>query len=585
MTADIYDPRLAEARGALARIRAGATAGDVETETLDCKEDPTRRSPDGALRPGATEDDDAARFFAPEAACLANHEGGALVVGVDDKAAGPAALIGTALDAGWLRHRIRELTSPPLSVGVHEVSSDGTRVLVLVIPRNGGSEPHSAVVSKNRGRRTPRRIGTSCYDMETVKDLVEWSQERRGFDWSAAPSGISTDDARPTAIEALRDFLRESGEPNRVELAEATTTDLLRRLQLLRDDGTLNRAGALLLCPGTSPRLQYLRRRAPGLPSRIHKDVSAGGLAEELRHVLQTVDVVNRRVTLPSGNARGVVQAIPPTAVREALVNAVMHRDWEIPEPIVVDHASDEIMIFSPGDLFGGLTVDTLLTAPSRTRNRTLGDALRSLRLAEREGTGVDRMYVDMIRLGHRPPDFVERDGGVRVVLQGGEPLPEVLRMHASLPHDLRESPRMAVALDLLRRHVSITADELGEAAQEPGTELLPFLKRGEDAGILIRTAHPRSVGVPAWRLADAVRDQLGDTLPYVGRPAAESIQLIADVAWELGEVRNRDVQDLLNVNSVRASELLKQAEKAGLIALHPDAKPRGRSVRYIPSR
>ena len=105
-----------------------------------------------------------------------------------------------------------------------------------------------------------------------------------------------------------------------------------------------------------------------------------------------------------------MIHALPPEAIREVIVNAVMHRDWERPDPIVVDHADDQLVVFSPGAFVGGVTAQTVLTTASRTRNRLLGDALRSLRLAEREGTGVDRMYVEMIRLGHLPPTFHERD-------------------------------------------------------------------------------------------------------------------------------------------------------------------------------
>jgi len=73
-----------------------------------------------------------------------------------------------------------------------------------------------------------------------------------------------------------------------------------------------------------------------------------------------------------------------------ALVNAVAHRDYRHPEPVVVEHSPSRLVVTSPGDLVFGVTEDNLLTHVSKPRNRCLIEALRVLRLAERAGTGVD---------------------------------------------------------------------------------------------------------------------------------------------------------------------------------------------------
>jgi hypothetical protein len=171
------------------------------------------------------------------------------------------------------------------------------------------------------------------------------------------------------------------------------------------------------------------------------------------------------------------------------------------------------------------------------------------------------------------------------VTLRGGEPIPEVLRVHAALPAPLRQSARSAVAIDLLRSRPSISAEELGSAAQEQPDELNGFLRDAEEAGLLQRTANPRPGGIPAWRLADGHRDRLGSILPYFARPAEESVRLISQLAISQGEVRNQDVQDLLGLTSARASQLLKRAELDGVIQLGPNARPTGRGTFYVPSR
>jgi ATP-dependent DNA helicase RecG len=573
-----------EALGALERILGGARPADVESETLDCKEDPSRRDHHVRRSTGASRDDQAARIIADAACCLSNQHGGAVLVGFDDKTAGATAVTGTALEPEWLRERVRELTTPRLTVSVAEHEVAGRRVLIVEVPRNESSEPFAATVSKNGGQRRARRVGTQCQEMTTVAEMLEWARGRSGYDWSAQPSGRGLSDVRPAGTAVLRDFLRESGEPGRAVLAETTDRDLLARLQLLRPDGRLTRAGDLLLCPASSPRIRYTLRPAMGARSASRVELSGRGLAEELRAVLDAFSSSNATVALPAaGLAEGAVEVLPFGAVREALVNAIMHRDWDRPGPIVVDHTEAEIVVYSPGAFLEGITERTVLTAPSRTRNPLLGDVLRSLRIAEREGTGVDRMFIELIRLGHAPPSFSQRDAGIRVTLRGGAPVPAVLQVHARLPQQLQRSARSVVVIDLLRARPSISAAELAEAAQETAEELSGFLDDATEAGLLQRTANPRRGGIAAWRLADAHRDRLGSVLPYYSRPAEESVRLIAQLARGQGEVRNQDVQDLLGLTSARASQLLKRAEADGVVKLGPGAKPTGRGTHYVP--
>jgi ATP-dependent DNA helicase RecG len=542
------------------------------------------RSPQGQAVPGVAQDDDAARYYGHKACCLSNHKGGALVVGVDDRKTGSDAILGTGLDGQWLANRIRELTGdPPLTVAVEEEQVAGKRVLILLVPHNGGNKPHSIRESRKGPRVYPRRTQRNYHNME-FDELVEWRQGRTGYDWSAAPSGMTPADVRAAALEALRDFLRESDEPSRRELADQDDSTLLRRLGLLRDDGSLNAAGALLVCPAPSARLRHLYRPSASARSTAQVERAGLGLAEELRRVLDAFESNNPLIALEGeGLAQGTVKAIPDLAFREALVNAVMHRDWEQMDPIVIEHVSSEVTVSSPGGFFGGVTIDTVLTATPKTRNRLLGDALRSLRLAEREGIGVDRMFIELIRLGHAPPIFAERDGGIRVVLQGGEPVPQVLRAHAAMPRALREDARMSIAIHLLRDHPSFTAAELARAAQQPERDLEPFLRKAQEQGVLRRTANPRPDGAWAWRLEDDVRETLGPVLPYYARAGDESIALIAELARSQGTVRNRDVQDLLGLGSNWASVLLGRAAEQGFIELPEGVNPRGRSTYYVP--
>jgi len=118
---------------------------------------------------------------------------------------------------------------------------------------------------------------------------------------------------------------------------------------------------------------------------------------------------------------------LPERPVREAVVNAVAHRDWRLPESVAIEQAPTRLIVSSPGALVSGVTVENILAHPSKPRNRILTEAIRKLGLAEQAGVGIDRMYLDMIRGGHQPPTISATDH-VRVALVGGAPNKPVAR-------------------------------------------------------------------------------------------------------------------------------------------------------------
>src|SRR5690606_16210331 len=136
------------------------------------------------------------------------------------------------------------------------------------------------------GRRVSRRVGTDCHEMATLAEMMAWAQERSNFDWSALPSSREVSEARTGALEALRDYLYESQEPSRIELAELDDEALVRRLQLVRQEGSiLTRAGELLLCPADNVRIVYFRREQAGVPSKARRETTGRSLLEELNGV------------------------------------------------------------------------------------------------------------------------------------------------------------------------------------------------------------------------------------------------------------------------------------------------------------
>lgn len=112
------------------------------------------------------------------------------------------------------------------------------------------------------------------------------------------------------------------------------------------------------------------------------------------------------------------VDSVPPVALREAMVNALVHADYALPgAPVRVAVFDDRIEIENPGILLPGLTISEMRDGVSRLRNRVIGRVFKELGLVEQWGSGVQRMVAACEAAGLPPPLFEERGLRFRITL------------------------------------------------------------------------------------------------------------------------------------------------------------------------
>ena len=563
----------------LRRLSAGEPPNRIEMERVDVKEEPGRRAPGGAVSPGGTTNEEAARHLAEEMACMANTPGGgALIVGIADD----GNRIGTRLDPEWLRHRIWELTSEKLTVTARAADLDGCRILILTCI-------DSFDPVRYRGK-LKWRVGANCVEV----DPVVWRSrmlERIGFDWSDQPSDRTLDDVSPAACEIARHYLRESnGNDSRADLVNATNADLLRRLNLVKDPHQLTNAGSLLFVGTPFPGVDYIRRDMPGGDSTLRIE-EVGPLLTQVYKVEQAGEVANRITHTDKGFARGRIRAIPPRTLREAIVNGVVHRDWMSPRPTVIEHVGDTLVVTSPGGFLGGVTPDNIITHPAVPRYRSLAEAMATLGLAEREGIGVDRMVRDMLAIGRPAPVISQVDGPyVRVVLLGGTPDAAVVDLVAALAPEWAGNVDSLLLIEHLTRHGWVDPDSAAPILQRPspneaGEAILRLAQAHMDptgTESVITPVH----GVPAhrpkaFRLSDAARRRLAHRLDSL-RNSEGREALILDWSRARGRVSTVEVADLTGLSKVSAGKLLARLAEAGhLEGSRPNRK--GRGFFYVP--
>lgn len=206
----------------------------------------------------------------------------------------------------------------------------------------------------------------------------------------------------------------------------------------------------------------------------IKQDIQ-GTLPEQLFQVEAFLRENMRRVVRLVGFKHEETDEYPLEAVREVLVNAVAHRDYNLQgDNIHLFIFSDRIEVHSPGGLPGPMTMQNLLQARF-SRNAVIVQALADLGYVERLGYGLKRVVEVMQKHHLRPPGFEEVAGSFRVTLVGGltaQP-EETTQEWANAYQNWEVSPRQHLALQFLAQHRRITNREYQELCPQVHAETL----------------------------------------------------------------------------------------------------------------
>lgn len=550
---------------AFLQIRKGARAGSLESETLDFKRD----HHDG--------DKATARLIADEAICLANTRGGRVVLGIDDKEGGPGAFVGTDLDVAYVKQRVWELSQPGLAVDAEAIEVEGVRLVIVRVPE-------SPEIHADTQGRAPRRINTDCHNM-TPDEQQRHREDRRGVDWSAYPSDRPRMDVSAEALAATRELARNHPDPARQRLARLEDDDLLRELGAILDDGRLTRAGEVLFCRAADgDRLIYVHRPTPGgEPDDLRRFEEP--LVIAFGRVMDLIDARRRLTPVTFSGGQQIHMAdFPQVAVREALSNAVVHRDYHQKAPVNVSHSPQILEIASPGPLVAGVTPDNILTHASKPRNAVLAKAARMLGLAEEIGAGVDRIYREMLASGKDIPTIDSTPERVRIALLGGAPNTRLPAYLAELPQEERIDVDTLLVLFTLCQRKTVDAPVMAPMLQKPDSSAQVVLERlaQESVAMLEPTRGTFRRRHPKYRLREHAMRSLGTAVRYRRRGTDELDRKVIAHVREYDRITNKTVRNLFDVDVNRARDILADLVQREVLVKTSDAA-RGPSVEYGP--
>jgi ATP-dependent DNA helicase RecG len=268
---------------------------------------------------------------------------------------------------------------------------------------------------------------------------------------------------------------------------------LLTSIGALTEEGTPTVAGILLF--GRDPqsflphsglivvRFTGTELRGPGgLPGYSRREEILGPLPRLIEAGWQVVWEEMRVAAVVKGLVREEKSEYPPVAVREALVNAVCHRDYQLTgRGIEVRMFDDRLELISPGGLPGYITVDNLVDEHF-SRNPRLVQGLFQWGFIEELGLGVDRMIEDMVNGGHPPPEFRDTHYSFTVTLKN-------IRVRPAIPSwELNMNERQLKALSFIQEHERITNRDYRNLCPNVSAETLRLdLADLVDRGLLLK--------------------------------------------------------------------------------------------------
>jgi ATP-dependent DNA helicase RecG len=395
---------------------------------------------------------------------LANSDGGLIVFGVDEQGQ-PVETIWEEEAEGALR-AAAALCRPPVVTEWRSVETEQGLLIGVQVSRS--PQLHSLEDGRVLVRRGAENRSLSG---DEISQLAA-SKSSGNFESESVPGATQADFDPEVLDEYIAKRQKRSAAP------VGSLSSLLFEIGAVDAEGRPTVSGILLF--GRNPHIFLPQsgvvfvkfagvepRSEDGVAGYGRRDEITGPVARVIERAWNIVWEEMRVGAVVNGLEREEVMEYPPFAVREALVNAVAHRDYRLSgRRIEVRMYSDRLEVISPGSLPGYMTIDNLVEE-HYSRNPRVVRGLFQWGYIEELGLGIDRMIEEMVQAGHPPPLFKAMPYSFTVTLINS-------RERAAAPKWTRSmNERQTRALAYVREHGSITNREYQTVCPDVGSETL----------------------------------------------------------------------------------------------------------------
>ena len=215
-----------------------------------------------------------------------------------------------------------------------------------------------------------------------------------------------------------------------------------------------------------------------------------GSLLKQLDDAYAYLDMRNQNVATFKGLHRTDHRDYPETAIREALLNAVVHRDYSVLASTLLSVYSDRIELLSVGGLAGGMSYDDIMLGVSYCRNKKLANIFYRMGLIEAYGTGINKI-MSSYEASRRKPEIIITSGAFKFILPNrGTPMNTVKEDVASYV----EAERGNIVCSILSDHLPHTRLEIEKALGISTSTTRRILQKLMDEGKISSTGTTKNV-------------------------------------------------------------------------------------------
>ena len=403
-------------------------------------------------------------------AAISNEGGGKLILGVTNE----GKVVGTKSFSGTYNTLSNELLQKiKIRVDVEELRHPEGRVLIFHIPSHPLGQP-----IKHKGKYK-MRAGESLSEMDTItlKKLLNETD----IDFSSQiVTGLSLSDIDDQSIDNFKKLWTKKAQRN--DYLSYSNEKTLRSIGLLSEKG-LNYASLILF--GIKDKIDEF---AAGSEIIFEWRQDSKKISHDFRKnwrepffkiyndIWETINARNIRFPFQEGLFQREIYSFSEKPIREAILNAVAHRDYTLQSRSVFIKASpEEFLIESPGGLPHGITIENILQK-TYWRNRRIAETLEKAGLVERSGQGMDDIFESTIKEGKGLPDLSGSD---------------YLSVRLKIPAQVKDKNFIMFIEKITReKQITLSFDEIYELEkireQQPVTEV-KFKKKFLDIGIIER--------------------------------------------------------------------------------------------------
>lgn len=346
-------------------------------------------------------------------------------------------------------------------INVTDMELDGKKVIKIKV-QPGTSKPYYISGKGIRPEGVYIRKGSSTIPASeaTIKEMLMQT------------SGRSYESARSIEQDLTFNALKKEMSLHNLELGE----NQMKTLHLIGSDNLYTNLALLLSdqCPFTT-KVAVFEENDP-LIFQDRREMT-GSILSQLDDVLAYIDQYNKTHAQVGAKYREDRKDYPPEAIREALLNCIVHRDYSFSGSNIINIYADHIEFISIGSLLPGISMESVMRGLSQSRNKNLAEIFYRLTLVESYGTGIKKI----VKLfdGYKAPEFATEEGGFFVTMYSKNKNEN----HPQIETQLDNAEKKI--LEKISKKGSVSRTEVEEILNVKQTRAYTILKKLCDAGKL----------------------------------------------------------------------------------------------------